>query len=375
MPVSEPIRSGILGKLANMLPRVNGRGLFNPIGTSLNFTNKCPANCSICLENANKKSYKSYTIEETVDILRQIDALNLGKAKRSLHLWGGEPFLERELLFGIIQEADKLGFKEIDIATNGYWGKNFAEARKTLSDLCEKVKTAQLALEISCDYIHQSQDILNPASPANIIFLAKKEFPKIQISINSLFLDSFQSLRDMASAISAINPGKTKAFFDDAEYLGFYYSQTTECQVSDSFKEIPLGILPVSLSGRYDSRLSSHFGCTTIQPQEIASLDRLIKQHISIGIDRQMYLNLFMSSPEILPMGSIHEFTLGELIERAEMDPIAISLMRHGYSELYPHLSKLFDFDTWIKQFYADYDILQGLEVDTPCLKSKAQVI
>jgi hypothetical protein len=79
-----------------------------------------------------------------------------------------------------------------------------------------------------------------------------------------------------------------------------------------------------------------------------------------------MYVHLLFTSPKVLPMGDIHQFNLGELIERTEADPIAVSLMRHGYSELYPCLSNIFDFNSWIKQFFTAYDILQGLEVDNP---------
>ena len=79
-----------------------------------------------------------------------------------------------------------------------------------------------------------------------------------------------------------------------------------------------------------------------------------------------MYINLHFGSPDILPMGSVNKYSIKELIQRVEADPIAVSLLEHGYSSIYPNLNKLFNFDSWIKQFYSAYDILQGLESDKP---------
>jgi organic radical activating enzyme len=364
MAVSAPIRPGILGKLAKRLPRVDGRGLFKPNLTAFNFTNRCNATCEMCLEDGNKKRFQPYTVEEAAGILGQIAELNPWLARRYLHLWGGEPFLERDLLLGIVQEADRLRFGKIQIATNGYWGKDLASVRKILADLRGKVRSADLALQISGDKFHQSQEILSPGFLANIIFLAKTEYPEINISINSLLLNNFQSLHDLAGAISAIQPEKVWANFDEIESQEFCYSRISGC--SASVENIPLNFSLPSLSGRCTPRLSSQFGCGPLQPEKLAKIDYSIENHLSIGIDRQMYINLLFSSPGILPMGNINEFSLRELVERTEADPIAVSLMRHGYSELYPHLSKLFDFDSWIRQFYSAYDILQGLEADEP---------
>ena len=67
-------------------------------------------------------------------------------------------------------------------------------------------------------------------------------------------------------------------------------------------------------------------------------------------------------------MGRVDEYSVAGLIERVETDPIAVSLMRHGYSEIYSYLRELFDFDSWIRQFYSPHDVLQGLEADEPLL-------
>jgi hypothetical protein len=171
-------------------------------------------------------------------------------------------------------------------------------------------------------------------------------------------------LHDVARSISHIDPGKVTAFYDEVEYHTFFFNK------GDQTVDIRLTFFPLSLSGRCTPELSSQYGTRHYEPEILASIDQSPEHNISIGIDRQMYMNLHFGSPRILPMGDIREFPLSSLIQRVEADPIAVSLMRHGYSEIYPHLKVLFDFDAWIRQFHSAYDVLQGLENDEPRLIS-----
>lgn len=337
----------------------DGHGLFKPIMTALNFTNRCNARCEMCLEKGNEKQFQPYSLEEAVGILRQISKLSPGTAKSYLHLWGGEPFLDFELLKGIVKEADKLGFKYIEIATNGFWGKDINEARAILTELLKQTGTSRLALQLSCDNFHQSQPILSPQYLANILSLAIIEFPAIRVSFNTLILSNYVSLHDVSKAVSSVDLKQDiKAFFDDQEYYSIFFMQ------GNQGTKIEISFFPVSLSGRCTSRLKEQFGNNPYKPEQIAGINYSTEHHLSIGIDRQLYISLQFSSPEILPIGSIREYPLKDLIERVEADPIAVSLMTHGYSEIYPHLKELFDFDSWIGQFHSAYDVLQGLEVD-----------
>ncbi|MFA6419148.1 MAG: hypothetical protein WCW67_08470, partial [Candidatus Margulisiibacteriota bacterium] len=270
--------------------------------------------------------------------------------------------LDRELLYGIVEEADKLGFKFIEIATNGFWGRDRDAARAILSELGRRVNQAKLSFQLSCDNFHQCQPILSPTYLANIILLIKTEFPAMGLSFNSIVLNNFRSLHDVAAAVSAIQPQQTNAFFDEVEYHQFFYGQ------GSSFVRIPVSFFPVSLSGRCSPALKAQFGTKPRDPASIAGINYSPEHQLSIGVDRQLYMNLHYSSPGILPMGSIAEHSIGELIERIEVDPIAVSLMRHGYAEIYPHLKEMFDFDGWIKQFHSAYDVLQGLEADEPAI-------
>jgi organic radical activating enzyme len=359
--VKAPERTGILGSLARRLPQVKGRGIFNPTTTTFNFTNKCNAKCIQCLEKANEKGFEPFTVKEAADVFRQIVKLKQGNASDYLHLWGGEPFLDLGLLYGIAQEAGGLGYKRIEIATNGYWGKDVPQARQILKNLLKCVIPAELMIQLSIDNFHQVQRILDPVYLANLIFLIKTEFPSIRVTINSLALNDNQSLHDVANAVSAIELQKgISALFDENNFNSFTFYQGSHPRT------IPLNFFTLSLSGKCTSRLSPYFGTRPLDPSVITENEYSPKHHIAIGINRQMYVNMHFGSPEILPMGSLGEYSINQLIKRVEADPIAVSLLRHGYSEIYPHLQELFDFDSWIRQFHLGYDVLKGLEVDAP---------
>lgn len=327
--------------------------------TALNFTNRCNARCAMCLENGNEKPFKPYSLEEAAGVLRQVGELNRDQSRSYLHLWGGEPFLDQDLLFGIVKAASGTGFKFIEIATNGFWGKDMDEARRIFAGILQASQGSIPAIQLSCDNLHQCQPILSPDHLANIIYLAKTEFPEVRIGINSILLNDSRSLHDVARSISRIDPGKVTAFYDEVEYHTFFFNK------GDQSVDVRLTFFPLSLSGRCIPELSSQFGTRHYEPQIIAGIDQSPEHNISIGIDRQMYI---FGSPRILPMGDIREFPLSSLIDRTEADPIAVSLMRHGYSEIYPHLNRLFDFDAWIRQFHSAYDVLQCLEADEPRL-------
>ena len=281
MTIIAPERTGILGKLAKRLPPTNGRGLFQPAITALNFTNACNARCEMCLENANGKKFPPYTVEEGASVLRQVG----GKAKSHLHLWGGEPFLNKELLFGIVEAADNLGFRFIEVATNGFWGRNWDEARGILSAFAGRVKNGKPGLHISCDSSHQSQRILDPRYLANIIYLVKCEFPWIAIHVSSVALNDFGSLHDLAGGLSAIYPEKVT--------VDFYENRDRKliCFHGGHIEEIPLHFTPLSLSGRCTPDLAARVGPRPLEPDWIAS-ENSVTPHLSFGIDRQMYMHL-----------------------------------------------------------------------------------
>lgn len=364
MSVRPPERTGILGKLAKRLPTIERQDLFKHGAVDINLTNQCNARCAMCLESANERSFPPFTFEEVSGLLRQIVELPQGSPRDYLHLWGGEPFLDQKLLFGIIKEADLLGFKLIEIATNGFWGIDINNARAILSEMSQQIKGAQLAIQLSCDNFHQCQAILNPAYLANIIFLMRSEFSGVRLTLNSVILNNYQSLHDVAAAISTVSSGKANAFFDDREYYSFFYGRGV------NYSKIEVSFFPLSLSGRCSPMLKDHFGTKPWKPEDIAEIDNSPEQHLSVGINRELYMNLQFTSPGILPMGRVDQHPIRDLVENIGRDPIAVSLMLHGYAEIYRHLKELFDFDSWIRQFYTAYDVLQGLEADVPCLVS-----
>jgi MoaA/NifB/PqqE/SkfB family radical SAM enzyme len=335
--------------------------VFYPKLTTLNFTTRCNARCEMCIESGNKKIFTPYSLEEVADVLAQVAEQFPGRDKRTLHLWGGEPFLDLDMLFGVIREADRLGFSDIQVATNGFWGKNISRAETILKDIHDSLKQAKFSLQISCDNFHNSQPLLSTDYLANIIYLVETRFPGVSVWVNSLQLKDLTSLHDLARSLTAKAPEERDVVFS-AEKGNIYFIH----KGSDRVRRLRVDRIPLSLTGWGNKRLAPLFQSGPVRPEQIAGINVSPDQHISIGADRQMYLNLLFGSAGVLPMGSVSEQSVSDLVQKVGMDPIAVSLLKHGYSEMYPHLNRIFDFDRWAGQFYSFYDVLQGLGADAP---------
>lgn len=358
-----PVRTGILKKLADVLPPPSQKASFNPISIAINLTNRCNAACEICLEDANQKQYPPFTLEETIGLLKQ--AREIFPTVNQLHLWGGEPFLDLDLLYAITGAAKELGFSLIGIATNGFWGAKIEHAREIIKNLYHKVN----CLELSCDNFHNFQPILDVNNLANIIYLVKTEFPAIEILINCIGLKDFKAQHALAEALTKKFSPVLSVIFDDKE-TGAFSSISEEGRGKKIIHRfIRTSFFQPSLSGRSTDRFGNIFWADKANSEYLSEYDKPIDQSLSIGIDRQLYINLLFTSNGVLPMGSTRDFSLKELVSNINADPIAVSLINHCYAEMYPYLKKVFpEFDNWIKQFYTYYDALQGLEKDPPTL-------
>jgi hypothetical protein len=93
---------------------------------------------------------------------------------------------DRELLFGMIEEGDGLGFSPIQVTSNGFWGKDLAEARENLRECARLSRRAKFVMELSCDPFHNAQPLLQIEYLANIMFLVITEFPAMGLCLNCI---------------------------------------------------------------------------------------------------------------------------------------------------------------------------------------------
>ena len=85
---------------------------------NLDLTNRCNMNCPICFANANAAGYVyEPTYEEVIAMLKVLRNLKPTPAE-AIQFAGGEPTIHPNF-FEIIRAAKQLGFKQIQVATNG----------------------------------------------------------------------------------------------------------------------------------------------------------------------------------------------------------------------------------------------------------------
>ncbi len=367
--IEAPARTGILAKLAKKLPHGSAAGVFQPQRVSFNYTSRCNAKCAICLEAGHQQKFSPYTVEEAGTVLREAARLTQPGIRNDLHLWGGEPFLDLELLCGIAAEANRLGFLRLSVATNGFWGRNLGSAGWQLARFAEAAGSCELSLQLSCDTYHNSQPILSVDDLANIIYLVKTEFPQIGIAINCMGTLTYETQHALAAALTRRFAGQGRRYIFDDDSSGKFFGGRQDGSRFTVEEQIATDHLQPSFCGRCSDRVPG-LRARKLDPRQIASKDSPLDAYYAVGVDRQLYIHLEFGSPHILPMGNVLERSAEELVARVEMDPIAVSLLRHGYGEIYPQLKAVpgFDFDAWARQFCSFYDILMGLEQEVPVL-------
>jgi len=347
-----PERSGILGQLAARLPQPKGERVFVSANPSVNLLNRCNASCAVCYEDSNHKKMPDFTPEEVDAVLKDISR-NCPEDKRMVHYMGGEPFLELDLLYGSIESATRYGFI-VNVATNGFWGNDYENARRIAARI-DSIALQWFSLFLSCDAVHNCQKILDVGNLANIISIFMHEYPeRMFVVLASLCFKDQDCLHGLAEALSG-NEDVEFRFLNDSlcVWTGHGFSPVMDVHY-----------MRPNLSGRYAPGLSSLLGCKKLSPGDVLRSEPF-NPCFAVGINRQVYINTNFVSGSILPIGDV---SLGSrrIFDIANADPIAVSLIKHGYSEIYPILRELFDVDTWIRNLYAPSDLLLWLDTDDP---------
>jgi len=111
-------------------------------------TTKCNSQCIHCQADASPSRNEVMHVQDAHNYLAEVVAFsNL----ESFMVFGGEPMLYPERVVAIFQKAHALGIPQIEMITNGVWGKN----RETAEKLAVELKMAGLNhVDISIDSFH-----------------------------------------------------------------------------------------------------------------------------------------------------------------------------------------------------------------------------
>lgn len=309
------------------------RRVFNPVLTSINITPYCNARCETCLVKDVAK-YPSFSIEEISAVLSAISVGVPAPANKKLDLWGGEPFLNQNFLFQIIEQAIRHGFKEISISTNGYWGKDIEKARAILRELGEFSLRANIILDLPCDAMHNIQDNLGPSNLANIMFLINHEFRGLKYNLGTFDIKGSTAMLDLVDTYNMQNQRSR------ANYAHNIFTVTDYQDPSIIIYQNRVLFTTLMLPSQ---EAISGLRKTNASQWERYLLNWRLTLHFAIGLDREVYLNLMFYPFKLLPMGNINENNVSDILRRIEKNPIAYSLLSCGYKEIIPILRDFVD--------------------------------
>lgn len=125
----------------------------------LYYTYQCNIRCDHCSYNCGPNRTEKMSMEDAKRVLK--GAVSSGK--RVVELMGGELFLNYEELSELIDYSSSLEL-EVTVNTNGFWGKNFEDAKAMLSDLSV---CGLKSIILSVDTFHQK--FIPLGYPLNII--------------------------------------------------------------------------------------------------------------------------------------------------------------------------------------------------------------
>jgi len=114
-------------------------------------TDWCNASCSSCYLYCNPSRNNWMSAADAIRVWQELREISPHGCK--VHLTGGEPFGNYELLLKITQEATAKGLGQTDkIETNGFWAANADIVRKRITELDA---AGMRLLAVSCDPYHQ----------------------------------------------------------------------------------------------------------------------------------------------------------------------------------------------------------------------------
>ena len=112
---------------------------------------RCNAACRHCLYSCSPSRRAGYVDEETAEIICRF--LKKGKC-RSVHIGGGEPFLDFEGLVMMIRKLKQTGIELDYIETNAYWAADVSAPKRAEEYLKRLLAEGARALCISIDPFH-----------------------------------------------------------------------------------------------------------------------------------------------------------------------------------------------------------------------------
>lgn len=187
----------------------------------------CSSACGHCLYNCSPKLAKEYITTEMAErIFEKIKSCGCS----SVHIGGGEPFLNPEQLIRIAETANKSGISIEYIETNSSWYKDHASACKLLQEL-QRAGINTLLISMS---------------PFHNEFIPFKKVKGVMTACNETGMQLFPWIADFAPDIAEFDEDTPHSLEEYSERFGndylkqliYRYSLTMRGRTLETFKEV-----------------------------------------------------------------------------------------------------------------------------------------
>ena len=268
----------------------------NFVVMALMLTRRCNMSCAHCSVESGPRVEGQPDDEELLQSVR--DAIRLGIS--TIQLTGGEPMLREDLVMRLLAEIKALG-AYATLSSNGFWGKNAAVAAQKVRALSE---AGVGRLTISYDRYHAEFQGSEPA--VNIARAVEENDLSMQMSINFT-----RQMGDSLSDLVAPFEGFSKA------QMRFY-----DVQAVGRARDFAPATLRAECEGF----------CTACCVSTLTDDGRMT------ACNGPSY---FSDASSPLVVGSLHEYSFGELMKKHRHDPILETIRTFGPSRLRRELEQM----------------------------------
>ncbi len=219
--------------------------LKTPVGSGIITNYNCTAACRHCMFASSPDCKKEYISE---DMCEKTAELLVESGAYSVHIGGGEPFMNFDALCTLISVLGKKGIGIDYIETNGFWGRDEALAHKRLERLAEL----------------GSPQIMVSVDPFHIEYVPLSSVINLCNLLTEYGFDYFVWQRKFFSRLTALDTGRVHTKEEISAVLGDDYIEKTAVEYGLGINGRALSIAPLLYKSKTAEELATTEKCPSL---------------------------------------------------------------------------------------------------------------
>jgi hypothetical protein len=229
----------------------------------------CSAACKHCLYKSSPKRDKSYMDS---DMLRRLlkKAVNLGC--RSIHIGGGEPFLNLNGLYRVLEIMQEEGVSLDYLETNASWFKDSASCQAVMGELkergCSTVMVSVCPFHNEFIPLVKMEGVIEACQETNMgLFLWQEQYYRHLSALDKNKTHSFEELEEIWGRNYFLKAGKRFGLTMNGRALVSYRPYLPSKRAAEIIKENPQGCEELERTSHFHLDLDGNFippGCVGI---------------------------------------------------------------------------------------------------------------